>query len=174
LKIRQINVTYIPLEDRILLRINTDDNAELRFWLTRAVVIQLLSGLTKTECLMAGPKIVNNPQVAQAIRLFEQETAAAKVDFTANFSANAVLYPLGEVPQLVTTLRIMNATDHAATIFELANNQTITINFDPQMLGSFYKLLCDIVKISSWNLPQQQLSVAAFPRFWLAESQTIH
>lgn len=174
MKIRQINVTYIPLEDRILLRINTDDNAELRFWLTRAVVIQLLTGLTRTECLMNDPKIVNNPQVAEAIRLFEQETTAAKVEFTANFSASAVSYPMGEVPQLVTKLSIRNETDHAATVFELANNQTITINFDPQMLSSFYKLLCDIVKISGWNLPQQQLSVAAFSRFWLAESQTIH
>ena len=36
MSIRQINATYTPDEDRILLRVTLTEGDELRFWLTRA------------------------------------------------------------------------------------------------------------------------------------------
>ena len=34
-KIRQFNITHVPEEDRLLLRLNTTDRSEFRLWLTR-------------------------------------------------------------------------------------------------------------------------------------------
>jgi hypothetical protein len=42
MSIRQLNASYAPEEDRVMLRFTTDIQEEYRFWLTRAVVAALL------------------------------------------------------------------------------------------------------------------------------------
>ena len=49
--IKQLNGGYVPAEDRILLRVSTDEGQEFRFWLTRPVTARLLAA---TSALPAG------------------------------------------------------------------------------------------------------------------------
>ena len=37
-KLAQIQIRFAPVEDRLLMRLSTDDGAEFRFWLTRRYV----------------------------------------------------------------------------------------------------------------------------------------
>ncbi len=42
MSIQQFNGEWIPREDRLLLRINTSNDEEFRFWLTRLMLKNLL------------------------------------------------------------------------------------------------------------------------------------
>ena len=61
--IKQLNGTYIPAEDRIVLRVSTDAGEEFRFWLTRPVTAQLLGSIRTLAARSAAQKFP--PQVAQ-------------------------------------------------------------------------------------------------------------
>ena len=174
--VNQINFTYIPAEDRLLLRINTHDRAEIRFWLTRSIVIQLLSSLSHAEGQMVEPVRWNtrNSSQRQIMQQFEQAALAAEPDFKSQFVPEAASYPLGDMPVLVTKIGIRTEFDHTVSVFELATNQTLTINFDSQLAAGFYKLLCDIVMATDWNLPRPLISMTAISFFNVAESQTVH
>ena len=47
MQIHQMSVTYLPEQDRILLRINTTEGEETRMWLTRRLMVGLWPLLTK-------------------------------------------------------------------------------------------------------------------------------
>ncbi len=48
MQIKQVQMAYAPEEDRILMRLNTDKNRELRCWLTRRMIKLLLPKLDQT------------------------------------------------------------------------------------------------------------------------------
>ena len=54
MQIHQMSVTYLPEQDRILMRINTTEGEEMRMWLTRRLMVGLWPLLTKllTEHLL--------------------------------------------------------------------------------------------------------------------------
>jgi len=68
MQINQINISYHQSEDRLLMRINTLDGAELRFWLTRAVVARMLAGLAQSEKTLTNylSQQIYSPSVARA------------------------------------------------------------------------------------------------------------
>lgn len=41
--ITQLNATYVPLEDRVLFKLNTVDSNEFRLWLTRNMVQEIMN-----------------------------------------------------------------------------------------------------------------------------------
>ena len=41
MQIHQMSVTYLPEQDRILMRINTTEGEEMRMWLTRRLMVGL-------------------------------------------------------------------------------------------------------------------------------------
>ena len=47
MNIHQLSVTYDPLEDRVLLRVNTTTQEEVRVWLTRRMLTQMLPHLPR-------------------------------------------------------------------------------------------------------------------------------
>ena len=166
--VNQINAAYIPVEDRLLLRINTQDRAEIRFWLTRSIVLQLLLNLSQEESLIAGPACWNLDGS------FSQAVSSQQSDFTTQYISEAASYPLGDVPLLVTKIVVKCEAEQTVYAFELATNQTITINFDSTLAGNFHKLLCDVVKTGGWNPPKELFSLTATPFFNVAESKTVH
>ena len=54
MQIHQMSVTYLPEQDRILMRINTTEGEEMRMWLTRRLMVGLWPLLSKllTEHLL--------------------------------------------------------------------------------------------------------------------------
>ena len=46
-RINQIQIRYAPVEDRIVLRLNTEDSSEFRFWITRRYAKILAVSLMK-------------------------------------------------------------------------------------------------------------------------------
>lgn len=174
--LHQINLAYVPAEDRVLMRINTDDRSELGFWLTRRVFIELNSALSRAQSQMAGSihSDVGDTSKLQAMQQFEQATLAAAGNFSSDFTPEAASYPLGKTPVLVTKVGIKVEAGLISGAFELATDQTITINFDLKLAAGFSKLLGDLVKSCQWDIPGTPVSLASIPFFALDKSNTVH
>ena len=176
MNLNQINLGYLPAEDRVLMRINTSERAELRFWLTRRVFIQLSQTMQLAQRQLGSSihsDLGNAPQL-QVVQQFEQAALAAEADLKSDYVAEAASFPLGETPTLVTNVIIKTEGALISGSFELATNQTITINFDPKLAAGFSKLLTDLIKVCDWNIPRQSIAMPAVPLFNLAESKTVH
>ena len=173
MQINQVNISYHKSEDRLLMRINTLDGAELRFWLTRAVVTRMLTGLVQSEKVLAAhlPPQIYAPSVARALEQFDQEATLAKSDFSIPFADNATHYPLGQQPLLVVKLEIAKSEDQASFSFDLLSGQKVTIKFTVDMISNINNLLCDLLKSVDWNLPS---SAQKRPLVRIPESETLH
>lgn len=73
MSIQQFNGEWIPREDRLLLRINTSNNEEFRFWLTRLMLKNLLQGTHQVSVKTL--EKTHTPEVAQVVQAFQQQAA---------------------------------------------------------------------------------------------------
>lgn len=109
MQIHQMSVTYLPEQDRILMRVNTTDGEEMRMWLTRRLMVGLWPLLTKllTEHLLkleAGGATLSgaNPELKKMLADFRKEEFLQHADFDTPYQEGDGRLPLGEEPLLVT------------------------------------------------------------------------
>jgi hypothetical protein len=102
MSIKQLNASYLLNEDRILLRLNTQDHVEYRLWLTRRVTLFILAA--STHLLTKKLEKVHSPETAKAVNEF-QKTALLEAAKTANAGAQnyeaGTQFPIGFDPLLV-------------------------------------------------------------------------
>lgn len=115
--IHQLSVDYSEEQDRILIRINTSQAEELRFWLTRRMAHKLwptFHRVVASHTVRFG-KLVDtaNPHPgtlddsAQAILAdFHRSEALKRADFSTPYNNDANRLPLGEAPLLVTEVKL--------------------------------------------------------------------
>lgn len=166
--INQINISYIPVEDRLLLRINTNTSEEFRFWLTRAVVIQILSALAQVEVqVMVHAVTADGPAEANKSAKHSEKM------FGTAFKP-AEIFPIGKIPILLSRFSIKHNKNGVTGLFDLANKMNMQINFQFQMAATFYKQICRTVTACGWNLPKPPVFRQFYPYYRAAESETIH
>lgn len=109
MQIHQMSVTYLPEQDRILMRVNTTEGEEMRMWLTRRLMVGLWPLLTKllTEHLLkleAGGATLSgaNPELKKMLADFRKEEFLQHADFDTPYQEGPGRLPLGEEPLLVT------------------------------------------------------------------------
>lgn len=109
MQIHQMSVTYLPEQDRILMRINTTEGEEMRMWLTRKLMVGLWPLLSKllTEHLLklesAGASLAGaNPELKKMLADFRKEEFLQHADFDTPYKEGQPDLPLGEEPLLVT------------------------------------------------------------------------
>ncbi|NGZ07433.1 MAG: hypothetical protein G8237_13870 [Magnetococcales bacterium] len=154
-RVHQLQAAYAPAEDRLLLRINTSDHMEFRFWLTRRFVQRLWPALRQT--LEMQPDVAGMEQSARGFMLdFMHEQATAAADFQAPFQeAPNTVMPLGNQPILAVQARIAAVPGHdQLRRFHLhpAQGYGIEVAMDMQLLHAFCKLLADAVTAAEWQL----------------------
>lgn len=153
-KIHQINLLYDPLQDRALLRVNTSDACEIRFWLTRRFVQLLWPNLVK---LFEHNEVVRRqptPEVKREVLSFQHHGALEASNFKQPFAEKPnVNYPLGDAPLLVTKAKITRGADgrHLLVLCP-ANAQTVQIALTDTLLHSLCKLLADTANKAGWGL----------------------
>jgi hypothetical protein len=153
--LRQMNISYEPVEDRLLLRITAGEPGNLdeyRIWLTRRFVRIIWSLLEKA----VASEPVTDPRVptesAGAIREFKQAAALAEADFSTPFSAEPTRTPLGPTPLLVCKIQIRQHTTGHLMILETAQGQTVNLALNTGLIHSFRKLLADQTLKAQWDL----------------------
>lgn len=155
MNLNQVNLTYQPVEDRLLFRINTLDQAEFRLWLTRALVSRLLEGFDKMEELVlqeegSAARFAAGPlQVMQEI---QREAEASHSDFKTAFSPTASVFPLGETPVLAVGGQLRREDGQTLFTLDVAGGTSFTVILDGRLLMSLHKLLLDVLVNVPWGL----------------------
>jgi hypothetical protein len=107
--IHQLSVSYEERQDRLLLRLNTQDHQEFRFWLTRRMCLRLLPAINQSVArLEASQPGVAAPDTIsqQMLTELKRDAFLQKADFSTPFEAQAERKPLGEEPLLITDAQL--------------------------------------------------------------------
>ncbi len=152
-RLHQIQIRYVPQEDRILLRIKTTDRSEFRFWLTRRYVKLLWPIVVKMLEADQRVQLQANAEAKNAVLSFQHEKAIKESDFSTKYNEDADNLPLGESPVVLARIQLKKPkqSDNLLCMhpergkgIELAMNETL--------LHSFSKLLTDAVRVSEWDI----------------------
>lgn len=151
----QIQVRYIPEEDRVLMRMNTVAGEEFRFWLTRRYLLRMWPVLQ--EALLSSPTARRQKDFSaqQAVVAFEQEKARSKAEFNSAFRETDKL-PLGKDPLLVVQSGFRHLEDGSAFLVSLKNPQMegIELTLTSDLLHLLCKMLDEAVQqYSDWDMP---------------------
>ena len=108
--IHQLSVNHDERQDRLLLRVNTQEGEEFRFWLTRRMVTRLLPAVEqavgKLESLRSGVLAPDAP-TRQLLTDMQREAFMQQADFKTPYAPPlGGQLPLGELPLLVTDAQI--------------------------------------------------------------------
>jgi len=145
--IRQLNGTYIPAEDRIVLRVSTDAGEEFRFWLTRPVTAQLLGSIRTLAARSTAQKFP--PQVAQTVTEFEQQALQQQTRLDDEFVPGAT-FPLGETPALVIKQGLTQVEGGVSLDLGLPNGANVNLRFAQQLCQQVGVLLDRLQQNAHW------------------------
>ena len=149
MSIKQFNGEWVAQEDRILFRFNTSEGQEFRLWLTRHMVKNLIQG-SQTLTVQALQK-AHPPQVAQAMQDFQQQSVTQQLNFETAFEQQDEC-PLGEVPALVTGLRITLQSPQVVVDFETQLGRTVHLTINESLLRAMIGLLDKLQALAQWQL----------------------
>ena len=173
MRLHQLKLDFIPEHDRLLLRVSTDNQLEVRLWLTRRA-LRLLWPLL-VQMLRSAPEVVlqSNPQARDALVGMQHEQALGRANFAEPFEEAPRQMPLGAEPILVVRIQA-NRDDSGNQVLGLLpqQGQGIHLTLDNTLLHSLCKLLQNAVAKSDWDivlelpalLAQSQVDDAAAPK----------
>ena len=145
-RLHQINVSYNPVQDRLLLRISTSDAQEYRMWLTRRYAAMLTGVLNKEMDNRGGaPAVASSEETTRQIK-----EGALEKKFDAE---QASTYPLGEQGVLAFRINAKN-TDKEVMILELLpeKGKGITLNLTHSLMYMFHNVLSQGIAQANWGL----------------------
>ncbi|MGB1111191.1 MAG: hypothetical protein ACPG4N_12595 [Gammaproteobacteria bacterium] len=173
-KLQQLNIGFDAAQDRLLLRVRSDDNQEVRLWLTRRYV-RLLWGVIIDLLSEANPIPEEKPEVRKAVLAFQQSQALETTDFQTPYQEDVEERPLGEAPILVTEIR-KRVLENGRYSLGLSpkKGRGIEIGCDTNMLHAILKFLGDAVAKADWNLDLKTLSEPSAQHAMGAATATKH
>ncbi len=133
MSIKQLNGTYLPQEDRILFRFNTQNQEEYRFWFTRRTTLFILAATT--HLLSKKLEQTHSPDAVKAMHEFEKEAileTAKKENSASQAYESGVNFPLGFDPILVMDVTCA-LTKNGEKLAQLSDLQEGQIDADLSM-----------------------------------------
>jgi hypothetical protein len=152
-RLNQILCRFVPLEDRLLLRISTTDRHEFRFWMTRRFVKLLWPVLGRMLASTPVAKTAGDPQSRQAILAFQHETVLSQSNFSQPFDEGDYQRPLGDTPVLLARIQLKEI-DGGGQILCLhpETGNGVEIILDVKLLHGFARLVDDAVSKADWDV----------------------
>ena len=168
MNIHQLSVNYLQEHDRILVRINTTDAAELRLWFTRRLTLGLAPILgkvvaehvAKQEALHSphiSPVATADPTTVQMLADFKKQEHLLKSDFQTPFKAEVTQLPLGAEPLLVTEVNMTpQPSGQMQLVFseklpDVTKPRSFQIALEPKLTHGFIHLLDKAIEVSMWR-----------------------
>lgn len=160
-QMHQMQLSYVPTEDRILFRLNTKARQEFRFWMTRRYCGVLWNSLSKLiaesdrkleeKSGEAAPP-VQDALVESTKKEIKHQEVVSQSDFQTQYQESTYL-PLGEEPALLFSVGIKpNPSGQAMLCMHPEKGQGIEMVLNDQILHSLCKLLVDTAAKANWNL----------------------
>jgi hypothetical protein len=152
----QMQVTYAPVEDRMLFRVNTKERQEFRFWMTRRYVALLwktVLGYLRARPQPENPVVAAAPEpIKDALIAKEHQEQVAKSDFKTQYQESSYL-PLGESPLLLFGVGIKDGPQGQTLLcMHPQNAEGIEISLNDQITHSLCRLIADATKKADWSL----------------------
>ena len=149
--IKQFNASYISQEDRLMLRISTLENEEIRLWLTRLLCIKFMAYSENKSLVMLNS--IHSAKDAKTIDHFKQEALLLEPKPISTFNLNLKL-PLGPRPILIHDIRFEDRSVNDKTFyiitFALQTNHELKYTITHQDLDSMRMLLNSVSEKANW------------------------
>jgi hypothetical protein len=161
--IHQISIDHDPIEDRVLVRMNTQNKELVEIWLTRKISLQLLPALEKLNVeLLNRQKDINRPVHDEHSKHLMADLIHQQTLENSNFSTpfEPLKDPLtGPRPLLVTHLQA-TLLDNAGLKLDLSeqlhgNERLLELTLDKDLLQGFKHLLSKSIDHSEWRVPTE-------------------
>jgi len=152
-KLKQIQIAFAPLEDRLLLRISTSGNEEFRFWITRRYLKVLWRVITKI--LIENPQIrtQSSEEAQRSVLSFQHEKAVQEADFSTAFDESGQTLPLGGTPVLLSRIQSKRGSDGGTVIcLHPEKGQGVEIAVNDSILHALSRLVIQAVAQTDWDL----------------------
>lgn len=158
----QMQLSFDPLEDRLLFSISTQAQTEYRLWFTRRYVKLLWEFLLEQIRI----DLKSNQEAQHASRdevlSFEHEKATTGADFQSQYSSDNLTHPLGETPLLVSNITMKTDAEGTRLLrFHPESDEGVQISLNKGMLHLLCKLLADSVQKTDWDLSFQISTIPA-------------
>ena len=152
--IKQIQVAYDAVQDRLLARLNTDAGQEYRLWLTRRALKALWHPLREALARLPDVASQTSPAAKEALLSFRHEQAVAQAEFGGQFESQPhPEFPLGEEPMLAARIVVKpTAQGGLALAFLPAHGQGITLQLGEQLAHGLVRLLLEAHQKADWRL----------------------
>lgn len=164
MKIHQVSVTYVAEQDRMLVRINTTEAEELSFWLTRRLLIGLWPLMNQALSVQlslpepALPGVTTGEGMRRMLAEFRKDALKAQADFSTPYQAAELKTPLGDVPLLVTEVKVSHKVgnlvqiDLAELLPQTAPPRSFKLELDPSLLQGIVQLIEQALPHSDWRI----------------------
>ena len=153
MRLHQLKLDFIPEQDRLLLRVSTDNRLEVRLWLTRRALRLLWPLLLKMVRSSPEVALQSNPQARDALVGMQHEKALSRANFAKSFEELPREMPLGAEPILVAHLQASKDGEGNQVLGLLPQQgQGIHLTLDNTLLHSLCKLLQNAVAKSGWDI----------------------
>ena len=161
MKIHQLGVTFDPVQDRLLLRINTSDRQELEVWLTRRITTRWVQALSKLIVDQLASNVhfqttLLNAQDKQMYADFKIQEQWGKSDFKTPYQRGTHRL-LPEGPLLLTDLQMMDSPEGLTLIrlqereHEYGVARSMEIQLNPELLTGLLHLLQELWPTTGWS-----------------------
>ncbi len=168
MNIHQLSINYLQEHDRILVRINTTDAAELRLWFTRRLTLGLYPLLTKivaqhvaTQEAIGSPYIspsaTADPSTQQLLAEFKKQEHLQKSDFQTPFKGQPSQLPLGAEPLLVTEVNMTPLPKGQMQLVfseklpDVTKPRSFKVALEANLTHGFMHLLDKAIEVSLWR-----------------------
>lgn len=150
-QIKQIQASYHPLEDRILIKLHTDQQQKIHAWMTRRFVKLLIPALQGQHPKTGQPMLDNAEQMTQEI---EQQKAQMGTQFDSDYDEPEFAEaPLGEDPILLAKITFKGlGSEYPQLLLEPETGSGISLSYNAQLTGTLLKLFTQALKQSDWSL----------------------
>lgn len=172
MNIHQLSVIYDERHDRLILKLNTQDSKEFRFWLTRRMAIRLIPALdqsvVKLEAAQPGIAATDEP-TQKLLTELKRDAFLQTADFATPYSSEPQELPLGDEPLLITDAQLnMQANGSLQVTFQEKlgpNGQSCLLNLQAPLVHGLIHLIRQSMTKADWGwMPQgEQISAAESP-----------
>ena len=148
--IQQLNVTYIPTEDRLLLKIGIANQSELSVWLTYRVTKRIARLLQQMQISVTTDARINTPYSQALEQRFAQEELLKKIDFSKDYEERQSLNQ-GQLFLVIDCLFIESDAGQRKLELICANKQTVSVALNDELLLGLTNLLQQASQQATWD-----------------------
>lgn len=168
MNIHQLSVHHDERQDRLLLRLNTQDQQEFRFWLTRRMTLRLMPAIEQSavrlEAAQPGVAATDAPSQHLLTEL-KRDAFLKKADFATPFETRATQWPLGAEPLLITDAHLTIKPGGALEIaFEdksdPAQARACQLHLQVSLVHGMVHLIKQAIEKAEWSAVSSALKVS--------------